>query len=159
MKREKKNYLQLLCCIVLLILIGSAIGSLTKGGIDTWYKTLNRSPITPPNYLFGIVWSFLYAMIATSGWLIWQSPHSEEVSCTKKLYIAQLILNWSWTPLFFYYQSVFLALICLISIVILVAMLIVQSYKKNRLASLFLIPYWLWLLLATHLNFYIYLNN
>jgi tryptophan-rich sensory protein len=110
-------------------LIGSIIGALTKSSVDTWYKTLNRSPLNPPNYLFGIAWSVLYAMIATSGWIIWRSDSFAALKTIKKLYVSQLILNWLWTPLFFSYHLTGVSLICLCSIIILVALLIMKSYK------------------------------
>lgn len=160
MNEKSKNYLKLIIWILALISIGSIIGSLTKSSTDSWYKTLNRSPLTPPNYVFGIAWTILYAMIATSGWLIWQEERNlPEIKSIKILYLLQLILNWSWTPLFFTYYLTGAALVCLITITILVATLIIKSYKKLKNASLLLVPYLLWLLFATHLNFYIWQYN
>jgi benzodiazapine receptor len=98
-------------------------------------------------------------MIATSGWIIWRSDSFAALKTIKKLYVSQLILNWLWTPLFFSYHLTGVSLICLCSIIILVALLIMKSYKKINSASLLLIPYLLWLLFAVHLNFYIWQNN
>lgn len=154
-----KNYVSLITWIVVLILIGSIIGSLTKAEINTWYSTLNRSPFTPPNYVFPVVWTMLYAMIATSGWIIWRTPSFPQLRLIKSLYVMQLILNWSWTPLFFSYHLIGLALICLSLIIILVTSLIIKSYQKINIAALLLMPYLLWLLLAAHLNFYIWQYN
>jgi translocator protein len=156
---KNKSYVSLIIWIVSLMLIGSSIGVLTKSSVDTWYMTLNRSPLTPPNYLFGIAWSILYGMIATSGWLIWRSNPFTRLNLIKILYVIQLVLNWSWTPLFFSYHLTGLALICLSLIIILVALLIIQSYKKINMAALLLVPYLLWLLFAGHLNFYIWQYN
>ena len=130
-----------------------------KYNATTWYLTLNRSQLTPPNYIFSIVWSFLYCLLAISGWLIWQSKPFVNLPLLKKLFIAQLILNWSWTPLFFTYHLIDLALICLALIVILVVILIIKSYKNLIAVSLMLGPYLLWLLLASYLNFYIWQYN
>lgn len=159
MDAKNKSYLSLIIWIASLILIGSSIGLLTKSSVDTWYITLNRSPLTPPNYLFGIAWSILYGMIATSGWLIWRSKPFASLHLIKILYVLQLLLNWSWTPLFFTYHLTGLALICLSLIIILVALLIMKSYKEINIAALLLIPYLLWLLFAAHLNFYIWQYN
>ena len=159
MNTKNKDYISLALWIMSLIAIGSIIGYLTKGSISGWYGTLNRSPLTPPNYVFSIVWSILYAMIATSGWLIWNSKNFPQLELIKKLYIFQLILNWSWMPLFFGYQLINIALMCLSALTILVALLIAQTYKKITTASLLLVPYLLWLLFATYLNFYICHNN
>lgn len=156
---NKKSYLYLIIWVAILLLISSAIGSFTKSSIDTWYKTLIKSPITPPNYLFGIAWTALYVSIATSGWIIWHSDPFNELKSIRNLYISQLLLNWSWTPIFFSYHLTGVSLICLCTIIILVVLLIIKAYKKIRTASLLLIPYLLWLLFAAHLNFYIWQYN
>ena len=95
------HYLRLVIWIFTLLIISSLIGSLTNSGIESWYQTLNQSPLTPPNFIFGIVWSILYAMIATSGWLIWEAKPSSNLKVVKRLYLAQLVLNWLWSPVFF----------------------------------------------------------
>lgn len=142
-----------------LILIGSGIGVVTKNSIDSWYVTLTHAPLTPPNYLFRIVWPILYAMIAVSGWMIWRSKPFRELKSVKALYILQLILNWSWTPLFFSYHLTGASLICLLAIIIVVFFIIVKAYKTINTAALLLLPYVLWLLFATYLNFYIWQYN
>jgi translocator protein len=159
MQTKYKKYISLMLWVFALILIGSVIGSSTKTGVNTWYKDLNRSPLSPPNYLFGIVWTILYAMIATSGFLIWQNQYFPRLRLIKILYAVQLILNFSWTPLFFSYQLVGTSLLCIILMSTLVACMIYLSYEKIRTVSILMIPYLLWLLLATYLNFYIWQNN
>lgn len=159
MKAQPKNFIALIAWIMLLILVSSGFGLLTKSSVDTWYLTLNRSPLTPPNYLFGIVWTILYTMIATTGWLIWQLKKVSGLAAIKTMYIIQLLLNWSWTPLFFYYHLTGSALVCLSTIIILVAVIVARLFKKSSLAALLLVPYLLWLILAAHLNFYIWAYN
>ncbi|MCX5924844.1 MAG: tryptophan-rich sensory protein [Candidatus Dependentiae bacterium] len=154
-----KSYLFLIISIISLITIGSVIGTFSQNSIDTWYTTLHRSPLTPPNYIFGIAWTLLYAMIATSGWLIWQSKSFSTLHLIKMLYMLQLCLNWAWMPLFFTYHKTGTALICLLLLIFLVSLLIVTMYKKINTASLLLIPYLAWLLFAAHLNFYIWCYN
>lgn len=159
MNLKNKNYMALIIWIASLVLVGSSIGALTNSSVDTWYMALNRSPLTPPNYFFGIAWSILYVMIATSGWMIWRSKPFAELKLIKTGYIIQLVLNWSWTPLFFSYHLTGLALICLSLIIILVALMIIKAYTKINIAMLLLIPYLLWLLFAFQLNFYIWHYN
>ena len=66
------RYLRLMLWVIILVTAGSGIGYLTQGNIDQWYSDLIKSSLTPPNYMFGIVWSVLYVLIATAGWLIWE---------------------------------------------------------------------------------------
>lgn len=156
MNVENKNYLSLVVWIVALIAIGSIICSLTKPEISTWYSALNRSPLSPPNYVFPVAWTVLYTLIAICGWLIWGASSFPKL---KVLYVIGLILNWSWTPLFFHYHLTGVALIVLIGMDILVSMIILLAYNKMRTVSMLMTPYLLWILFATHLNFYIWHYN
>lgn len=159
MQVKNKIYISLMVWIVSLIAIGSVIGNATQSDVSAWYPTLQRSSLTPPDYVFGIVWTILYAMIATSGWLIWNEKSSAELESVKKLYILQLVLNWSWMPLFFRYHLIGTSLLCILSIVALATLIIAKTYKKYTSISVLLVPYLCWLLLASYLNFYIWQYN
>jgi translocator protein len=154
-----KSYFSLFLWIASLIVIGSIIGSLTKPEMSTWYSTLNRSPLTPPNYVFPITWTILYAIIAICGWIIWRTPSFSALRLIKSLYVIQLILNWSWTPLFFHYHLTGLSFFVLVVLDILVSMMIYLAYPKGRSVSLLMIPYLVWILFASYLNFYIWQHN
>ena len=159
MNQNTKTYLFLPIWIVALIAIGGFIGSLTKPEISTWYSTLHRSTLTPPNYVFPIAWTILYGIIGACGWLIWRKSSFPRLSIIKTLYVIQLILNWSWTPLFFHYHLTGLSLIVLVAMDILVTMIIWLSYQKMKVISLLMIPYLSWILFASYLNFYIWQYN
>jgi benzodiazapine receptor len=159
MNEKNKNYLSLIIWIIALISIGSGIGSLTKTEITTWYSILHRSTLTPPNYIFPIAWTILYGIIGACGWLIWREPSFRKLSIIKTLYVTQLILNWSWTPLFFHYHLTGLSLVVLGTMDILVCALICLAYQKMRSVSLLMITYLSWILFATYLNFYIWQYN
>ena len=159
MNAENKSHLSLIIWIVALIVIGSVIGSLTKPEISSWYSTLHRSTLTPPNYVFPVAWTILYGIIGACGWLIWRPQAFPKLSIIKTLYVTQLILNWSWTPLFFHYHLTGLSLVVLVAMDILVGILIFLAYRKMRAVSLLMIPYLSWILFATYLNFYIWQYN
>jgi len=159
MNAENKNYLSLIIWIVALIVVGGVIGSLTKPEISTWYSTLNRSILTPPNYVFPVAWTILYGIIGACGWLIWRASAFPKLSIIKILYVAQLILNWSWTPLFFHYHLTGLSLLVLVAMDILVVTIICLACRKIKAASLLMIPYLSWILFASYLNFYIWQYN
>jgi benzodiazapine receptor len=156
---KNKTHLSLIIWIVALIAISSIIGSLTKPEISTWYSTLNRSTLTPPNYVFPIAWTILYGIIGVCGWLIWRASQFPKLSVIKTLYVTQLILNWSWTPLFFHYHLTGFSLVVLGVMDILVWTLIWLAYWKMRAVSMLMIPYLLWILFASYLNFYIWHYN
>lgn len=159
MNAENKTRFSLIIWIIVLIAIGGAIGSLTKPEISTWYIALNRSPLTPPNYVFPVAWTILYGIIGACGWLIWRPQAFPKLTAIKTLYAAQLILNWSWTPLFFHYHLTGLSILFLGVMDILVCTLIYFTYPKIRTVSLVMIPYLSWILFATYLNFYIWWCN
>lgn len=154
----KKNY-SLVVWILALIAIGSGIGFFTKPEISTWYSTLHRSCLTPPNYVFPVAWTILYGIIGACGWLIWRNRSAYKQGTLKILYVTQLVLNWSWTPLFFHYHLTGIALVVLICMDILVGALIWLAHPKFRSVSLLMLPYLSWILFASYLNFYIWWCN
>jgi len=159
MNAKNKNYLSLIIWILALIAIGGVIGSFTKPEISTWYSTLHRSTLTPPNYIFPIAWTILYGIIGACGWLIWRASSFPKLKALKTLYVIQLILNWSWTPFFFRYHLTGLSLLILGAMDILVATLILLAYSKIRSLSLLMTPYLFWILFASYLNFHIWWCN
>jgi tryptophan-rich sensory protein len=157
--QKTKTHLSLIIWIVALIAIGGVISSLTKPEISTWYSALNRSTLTPPNYVFPVAWTILYGIIGICGWLMWRAQAFPNLSIIKTLYLAQLILNWSWTPLFFHYHLTGFSFVVLVAMDILVGILIFLAYRRMRAVSLLMIPYLSWILFATYLNFYIWQYN
>lgn len=158
MSSSYKSYISLFLWVISLIIIGMIIGNLTKGDLDSWYASLNKSSLTPAGYVFGMVWSILYAIIGLTGWYIWQIK-SSQIRSIKRLYIAQLFLNWSWTPLFFTFHLIGAAFISICLIALLVTLIIIKTYKTVRIVSLLFMPYLVWLLFAAYLNFYIWQYN
>jgi len=159
MDKANKNYISLILWILALVFIGFSIGYLTKPEISAWYSALNRSSLTPPNYVFPIAWTILYGIIGACGWVIWRAQAFSQLSFIKTLYVTQLILNWSWTPLFFHYHLTGYSLICLLLMDIAVIMIIYLAYARIRAVSLLMNPYLLWILFASYLNFYIWQYN
>jgi tryptophan-rich sensory protein len=142
-----------------LITIGALLGMLTQPESILWYNSLHRSPLTPPNYLFPIVWTLLYGMLGICGWMIWSHHSSQLITKIKYWYRIQLILNWSWPPLFFYAHAINLALIVLILMNAIMGRILWLSYEKIQQVTLLLIPYCIWILFALYLNYYIWQHN
>ncbi len=134
-------------------------GISTESSIKDWYQNINKSPLTPPDFWFPIVWSILYAMIAVAGHFIWQAEKGTGKIRLRVLFFAQLLINYSWTPLFFYFHLVGTALIVVIILLAVLVSLIIQLLKNRQLAGLLLLPYTLWLCFATYLNYTIWIYN
>ena len=157
---HKKNYYSLLCWIILFEIIAYLMGMISKTGIDEWYVGINRSSLTPPNYIFPIVWPILYAMIATAGWYLWSIPNNSlSLSISKNCFIIQTLLNWAWSPIFFYFHLPNLALMCIVLIILFTLTIIYKSYKSQPKVSMLLGPYVLWSMFAFYLNAYICIYN
>ena len=123
------------------------------------YKTLNKAPWTPPNYVFGIVWSILYIMMGSAFIIVWNNPQCFPFCNPLLTFIIQLGFNLIWTTLFFKMQMPIASLFDIILIIIFTIFTYVQFLPISQLASYLLIPYILWLLLAFSLNLYIVIFN
>jgi benzodiazapine receptor len=141
--------------IIILLTLIISFSSMNK--IDSWYQKLNKSSLTPPGYIFSIVWPILYILMSISVWIIWNKE--KKITFPIQLYIIQLILNFAWSPLFFKYRCINESLFLLLSIWILVLIIIDLFYSINKTAGILLIPYLIWLSFAFYLNYYIVKNN
>lgn len=136
-----------------------AIGGLFtgKGVPSDWYIGLNKAPWTPPGWVFGFAWSTI--MICFSVFMAYLWPAMENKKLLLALYAIQWILNVSWNPLFFFLHQVGFALIVIIMLTILVGFLLFYSWPQLRMTALLLSPYFIWLLIATSLNGFIFVKN
>lgn len=125
---------------------------------SVWYYNLTKPPLAPPDWIFPPVWSTLYFSMLVALLLYLFKP-SQNKKSGYIYFIAQLILNFLWTPTFFYLQNIVLALIVIILLDIFVILTIKSFYKISKISGLILIPYLLWILFATYLNIgYLVLN-
>lgn len=121
------------------------------------YDNLIQPNLAPPAILFPIVWTILYTLMGVSyGILTVKQLVDEEVN---RMYYAQLIVNLVWPILFFGLEYRLLAFVTILLLDILVVLMIVTFYRKNQLAGLLQVPYLIWLLFATYLNYQIYWLN
>ena len=128
-----------------------------QGAVSDWYDGLQKAPWTPPGWVFGFAWTTI--MICFS---IFMSMAWEKINNKKKfvlLFSIQWILNVGWNPSFFYYHNVLFGLIIICSLTLLIAYLLVDYYKKLGSLTFFLLPYLIWLCIATSLNGYILFMN
>lgn len=147
---------------ILLPNLGGAIGAwFTSKAVPTWYRTLEKPEWNPPPWIFGPVWTALYALMGTAAWLVWRTdrPTSSRTRQALAVYAAQLGLNALWSPVFFGAKRIDLALAVITSMLVLIAATIRRFYRVRPLAALLLVPYLAWTAFATALNAAIYLRN
>ena len=138
----------------------SAIGALLTEPNLPWYETLERPGFAPPNSVFPVVWTILYAMMAVAVWLFWRSKGSAE---DRKLGLIcfgiQLGLNVAWSFAFFWLQSPASGLIVILLLFVAITATIVLFARSSRSAALLLVPYLLWVCFAAALNFAFWFLN
>ncbi|MBK5565718.1 TspO/MBR family protein [Ensifer sp. SSB1] len=121
-----------------------------------WYQSLAKPAFNPPNWVFAPVWSILYVMIGIVGARMFLDHRR---TTAMRLWLAQMILNFLWSPLFFGMQDISSALIVIIALLIGVAGFVIASWRQDRISALLFLPYLAWVAFATVLNSAILLMN
>jgi tryptophan-rich sensory protein len=149
-----KSWPKLIFSIILAQSAGGVGTLFTFSAIPTWYAFLNKPVFSPPNWLFGPVWTILYTLIGISLYLIWTNKKG-----TLKLFLFHLFLNAIWSPIFFGAKNLGLAFIVILVMDVTLITIIKNFYKINKIAGLILIPYLMWISFASLLNFSIWRLN
>ena len=141
--------------ILIPVFIGGIVGLIISGSID--YNSLQKPFLAPPSILFPIVWTILYILMGVSYGILESKSLIEPK--TKFIYYLQLFVNATWSIIFFTLKWRLFAFIWIILLDLLVIIMIIKFYKKNKIAGLIQIPYLLWVLFASYLNLAVYLLN
>ena len=156
---NKSNIIKLVISLLLPLSVGAVAGMFTSQAVPTWYASLNRPSFNPPNWVFGPVWTSLYMLLGISFFLIWKEKASKERDLATKVFSIQMLLNFAWSFLFFYFNLIGVALIEIILLLISIAAMIYLFYKIKPFAAYLNIPYLLWVSFATILNAGYYFLN
>lgn len=139
-----------LAIFIALNLAAAASGAVFRPG--DWYASLAKPSWVPPNWAFPLVWSVLYAMITASGWLVWQQAGWSALPALS-IYVVSLVLNAAWSGLFFGQRRMDLAMIDVVLLWLSITAVIAQFWPIRPLAALLLVPYLVWVTIASTLNF------
>ena len=152
--------------ILIPVIVGGIVGVLISKLID--YNTIHKPPLSPPSIAFPIVWTILYILMGISYGIL-KNQYINNLSIlnnkegkllsTRQLYYIQLAVNTLWSIIFFIFKWRLFAFIWILILIILVILMIIDFYKKNKLAGLLQIPYLLWLIFAAYLNLGVYILN
>ena len=141
--------------ILIPVIVGGVVGFITSNAIN--YNELIQPAFAPPSFLFPIVWTILYVLMGVSyGILENKGLNDSEIN---SIYYLQLTLNALWSFIFFVFKWRLFAFIWILILDALVIDMIIKFYKKDKTAGLLQIPYLIWILFATILNFSVYLLN
>jgi tryptophan-rich sensory protein len=141
--------------IFIVIVVATAMtGILFKPG--DWYKSLAKPSWTPPDWLFGPVWSILYLMIAVAGWLVWTTLG---MSSLMLVWGLQLVLNGMWSWMFFGLRRMDLAFVDVVMMWLTIATFIALAATAAPLAAILFVPYLVWVTIAAALNLSVWRRN
>ena len=127
--------------------IGGAVSINLK---EPWYSTLIKSSLNPPDWVFAPVWTILYLMMTIAVWNFWHCKNRD--MNTVYIYFIHIIVNTTWSIIFFVFHNIFLALINLIIIILFIMFLMMRFKKISNLSFILMIPYLLWCAYALILN-------
>lgn len=143
----------------LLTFVAAGLGAWASANAGTFYAELVRPAWAPPAWLFGPVWTTLYALMALSAWLVWRRRGFAGARSALVLFIAQLAANALWSWLFFAWQRGALAVVEVLVLWVLIAATIVAFQRIHALAAALLYPYWAWTTFACALTFAVWRLN
>jgi tryptophan-rich sensory protein len=158
--KKPHSVVRLIAAVVLCLILGSAGSLVTATGSGSWYESLEKPAFTPPDWVFAPVWTTLFILMGIALYLVWESgTERREVQVALVIFGVQLALNVLWSFLFFGLESPLLGLADIVLLWIMIIVTIVLFYRIRKSAAYLLIPYIVWVSIATALNYSVYILN
>lgn len=148
---KKINWYQLLEIVLVTELVG-VLSSLLSGSARQIYTSFVKPPLSPPGWLFGVVWPVLYLLMGVAAYIIYQTPQTLNSKKAITLYWVQLFVNFLWSIVFFRFKWYWISVAVILLLDVLVLITTIWFYKIKKVAGYLMIPYLLWILFATYLN-------
>ena len=139
--------------------VGLLAGFFIRRGVELYSLTVTKPPLSPPDWVFPVVWGILYGLMGISAAKVWLAEDTKARQRSVNLFLIQLAVNFFWPLFFFNLQAYGLALVWLILLWVLVFLLIFNNRKIDQAAAWLLVPYLAWLTFAVYLNAGVYLLN
>ncbi len=151
-----KRFLKIFASIALPLTAGF-LGSLPE--IGEWYAELNKPFLNPPGWIFAPVWTVLYILMGVAAFFVWEKGWKKEVKIALFLFLLQLVLNSSWSLVFFGLKDISLALANILLLWVLILCTMIAFYRVSKASFILLLPYILWVSFAIYLNLTILIIN
>lgn len=155
----KNNFGKLVASIALCQSAGIVGSFFTVSAIGNWYAFLNKPSFSPPNWLFAPVWLTLYTLMGIALFLVWKNLNKKGAKFAFWFFLIHLAVNAVWSVIFFGLQNIALAFAVILLLWVMIAVLIKIFRPINRTASNLLIPYLVWVSIATFLNYSLMVLN
>jgi benzodiazapine receptor len=160
MEMSRTRQLPSLIVLILITFAAAAIGGLaTADAVMTWYPALAKPAWNPPSWILGPVWTLLYLMMAAAAWLVWLRREEQEVMPALSAYLFQLMLNASWSLIFFGLHQLGWAFAEIGALWIAIGFTLRAFWRVSPTAGALLAPYLAWVTFAAALNFTIWRMN
>lgn len=157
--RRSTDVIALLAFLVLCFTV-AAVGSwVTATSVNAWFPTLNKPSFNPPAWVFGPVWTVLYALMAVAAWRVWRQAGFRVGRAALTAFGLQLALNLSWSVIFFGLKSIDMAVVCIVALWLAIAITIALFRRIDQWAAWLLLPYLAWVSFAAILNMAIWKLN
>lgn len=156
---ESKQWIGLILFLVACLGAGGLGAIATTPEIEGWYKTIEKPSWNPPDYVFGPVWTTLFVMMAIAAWMVWKPKGFKDAAMSLKLFAIQLVLNVSWSWIFFNLHQLGWAFVEIIVLWLAIAATTLAFFKKSKTAGVLMMPYLTWVSFAAVLNFTIWRLN
>lgn len=140
-------------------MVGALGGWVTAASVKDWYPTLRKPSFNPPDWLFGPVWTFLYATMGVAGWRVWLKAYGERARWPLALFALQLALNLGWSVAFFGLHAIGAAIVVIVALEAAILATMLAFRRIDGLAAALLAPYALWVAFAMLLNVAIWRLN
>lgn len=134
--------------VIVVVALGALSSTVGSEGRDVWYPAIAHAPLTPPDWVFIVVWTVLYVAMATAAWLVWRRHGLQGARTALMLFALQLVFNLIWAPIFFGLQSTFLGFLFILPVAGLVAATTIAFFTKEWRAGLLFVPYLAWVAFA-----------
>ena len=156
---RKINFKSLLICIAIPLFVGGLSALFTMGSMDD-FAALNQPPLSPPGWLFPVVWTILYILMGVASYIVLEENVSELVKKSAfSVYFLQLGFNFFWSIIFFSFGAYEIAFAWLCVLLALIIINTVRFWRINKYSGILMLPYIAWVIFAGYLNFAIAILN
>lgn len=157
---NKGDIPKLIISILIPLIVGFTSSFATFSSLTTFFDVLNKPAWTPPAWAFGPIWTILYILMGIALFLVWREGlNRRDVQIAIGVFAVQLILNFFWTIIFFGFKSLFGGLIEIVFLWIAILINIILFYRISKVAGILLVPYIVWVTIASYLNYTVFLLN
>jgi len=153
---ERRPVASLALAVLACEFVGASGAVFTATGLQSWYGTLARPALAPPNWVFGPVWTALFALMGVAVWLVWRQvdgPRGRAARVALGVFAAHFVVNVAWSAAFFGLQSIIAGLVVIVVLLAAVLATVAAFARVDRRAAALLVPYLAWVGFAAYLNY------